>query len=95
MKQTDDSPADLETLTDKDLIASTRHWQARRCERTPDAERMVWLYEDEMNRRFGGVTTVKSPLSSDEQREARPWWRFWQTSHQVASIETADEKHEL
>jgi hypothetical protein len=94
MKRTDDSPADLETLTDKELIASTRHWQALRSERTPDAERMAGLYEDEMNRRFGGVTTVTSPLCSDVPSEAKPWWRFWQAPRQVDSIET-DEKREL
>jgi hypothetical protein len=88
MKQNEHLPTDLETLTNEDLIASTRHWQARRCERLPDAERRVWLYEDEMNRRFGGVTTVKSPLDGDAPPEARPWWRFWQLPHRVASIET-------
>jgi len=77
MKQTHHLLAGVGTLTDQDLIAATRHWQTRRCERMSDAERVVWLYEDEMNRRFGGTTTVKSPLGSDERREAKPWWRFW------------------
>jgi len=69
--------ADLETLTNKDLISATRRWQSRRGERLPDAERVASLYEDEMNRRFGGPTTVKAPLGSDEPRKAQPWWNFW------------------
>ncbi len=73
----DQSPVDLAALSDEDLIAATRHWQGRRWERGPDDRRLVWMYEDEMTRRFGGVTTVQAPLRGGEPQARRPWWKFW------------------
>jgi hypothetical protein len=67
----------LAALSDEELIAATRHWQAKRHERGSDDLRVVWQYEDEMTRRFGGVATVKLPLIGGESDAPRPWWKFW------------------
>jgi len=72
MKKTDH--VNLAALSDADLIAATRFWQAQYSRRTPNAARVVSMYEDEMTRRFGGVTTIPAALGGDKRRSR---WKFW------------------
>ena len=66
----------LAALSDPELIRETRLWQARYRSGMPNCAQVVSMYEDEMTRRFGGVTTELAPLNSDDEHSS-PWWRRW------------------
>ena len=66
----------LAALSDQELVEATRVWQARYRSGIPNCAQVVSMYEDEMTRRFGGVTTELAPLNSDDEHSS-PWWRRW------------------
>lgn len=77
MKPDDYGNIEVAALSDHELVAATSRWRTRASSGNADACRVAREHEDEMNRRFGGATTMPAPFAGGLHSADKPWWKRW------------------